>query len=136
MKLKRMAVLFILSLVLLVSANAAYADTYYDITYSTFLDPYGYGCDWTGSLAAYESPDGSFTNVSGIKIRDKVYRNGVKIVDTSKTDTTNPFSVELTGSEVSDNYSNTWQLIHYLYVKDLGDTSYMYEGSATVNESN
>ena len=137
MKFKKTVLLFVLSLVFLVSASAAYAtDTWYDIGYGNTIDAYGYGCDWGCSQDAYESSDGSYLGVTGIKIRAAVYKNGIKIVDTSKYDITSPYSVELDGSEVSDYYSNTWQLVQYMYYKQYNNTSYTYLFSATANDSN
>ncbi|ACV61339.1 hypothetical protein Dtox_0395 [Desulfofarcimen acetoxidans DSM 771] len=107
MKFKKVGILLILSLVFLLSTNAAYATTYYYLSSPQELEAYGYGADWSSKLTAVVASSG-IANVTGVKSRAQVYKNGIKVVDTSKSDDTSPYSVSLSGSESSSSYSNSW----------------------------
>ncbi|HWP97531.1 MAG TPA: hypothetical protein VN426_11865 [Syntrophomonadaceae bacterium] len=139
MKFKKTSIILLASLAIFMFSGIASAYTFWNVGYGVGLDVYGYGADWSGSCFATQVTDGGdwrYYDVTGVKDRCQVYENGVKIVDTSRTDTSSPYSAELTGSESSDNESNTWKVRSTGYCRAEGNTSYEYVGYAEMWDTN
>lgn len=135
MRLKSGKIFLLLCLFLLLFCSSVYATNYVLINDSG-IEAYGYGADWNHTLSANVNSNGSYSNITGVKVRSQVYKNGTKIVDTSRTDTTSPYSASLSGSESSSSSQNNWQLTAMDYYKTGSQTSYTYDGSITSYSSN
>lgn len=133
MRFGKISILMVLFLLLFCSLADA---TNYTLLNDSNIEAYGYGADWHHELSAVVNSNGLYSNITGIKIRSQIYRNGIKIVDTSKVDTLSPYSVILEGSESSSSQHNSWQLTAMDYYKTGSQTSYTYDGSITSYASN
>ncbi len=135
MKLKKSMTILLAILCIFIFSSLAYATNYYLDT-SGNIDAYGYGADWYGQHKAIESSNGYFSDITGVKARCKVYRNGILITDTSNSDTTSPYSARVSGSESSSSSSNSWKATVMTYYKTGSATSYTYGGTISYTDSN
>lgn len=135
MKIKKSITMLLAILGILMFSSLAYA-TNYHLTSGSNIEAYGYGADWYGDLKATESSSGYYSNITGVKVRCTVYKNGTVVTDTSKTDTSSPYYVDLSGSESSSSYSNNWKLVKKDYYKTGSSTSYTLDGTVTSTDSN
>lgn len=131
---KKNIIIFTLLMTFLLS-NIAFATQYY-ITSSEDIEAYGYGCDFNAEVSAVISSNGIFEDVSGVKVRCKVYRNNTKVTDTSDYDTTSPYNASVNESCTSSSYSNSWEMETTDYVKEGNETSYSPVVSVTISDEN
>ncbi|MBZ4647187.1 MAG: hypothetical protein JG777_2676 [Clostridia bacterium] len=126
----------IMAIVLLFSTGMAFAATKYIITSTGYIDAYGYGCDFSGTTGATVNSNGYYTDVTGVRVRTTVYKNGIKVTDVSADDTTSPYSVTKSGACSSTNYSNSWKLVRTHYCKTGAQTYYTVVHSVEEYDSN
>ncbi|MEA4960158.1 hypothetical protein [Lutispora sp.] len=136
MKKKSIVVSILVIALLFLTGITCLATTYYVSTGTQSLDVYGYGCDFSGTAGAEIASNGAWPDVTGVKVRIIVYKNGLKDVDTSATDTTSPYSVTKTGSCSSSTYSNVWKLTTTHYVKCGAESYYTASGGFEETQSN
>jgi hypothetical protein len=133
MKKKKIIILTFTLIMLL--ASEVYA-THYVLSGDEKLDVYEYGADFYGKAEALEDPEGGLTNITGVKVRCKIYKNGSLDTDTSSYDTYAPYRTYKRGSCVSTQKSNTWKHSATYYYKKGSSSYYIPMVTETETKSN
>ncbi|AOY75998.1 hypothetical protein [Clostridium formicaceticum] len=130
MRVKKSRLVISVTMMLVMSLVMVYASDVYIIFSDGWIEAYGYGADFYADAASATS------DTTGVKVRYRVYRDGIRVLDSSVSDTTAPYEAVKEGTVSSTKYSNNWKLDVTPYGRYSGSPEWIVFGTASYTDRN